>query len=87
MTNQTSQQIATFSVEVAKQLIKKGFKISHHLWNPKEFIAKHWRDGYYQNEEGKLIDGSKFWQYRFETGYFIFDENATDEDDFVQDID
>lgn len=81
MENQTSQQIATFTIEQAKQLIRNGIKISHSLWNPDEFICRNWRDGFYENETGKLIDASKFWNHRFEDGYIIW--NAIDEDDFM----
>jgi hypothetical protein len=81
MENQTSQQVATFSIQQAKELINQCIKISHPLWNADEFITKHWRDGYYQNEEGKMIDASKFWNYRFEDGYVIWKE--LDEDDFM----
>ena len=81
MENQTSQQIATFTIAQAKELIKQGIKISHPLWNSDEFICRNWRDGYYQNEECKLIDASKFWNHRFEDGYVIWQE--LDEDDFM----
>lgn len=81
MENQTSQQVTTFTIDQAKQLIREGLKISHQLWNPEEFICRNWRDGYYENERGKLIDGSKFWDYRFTDGYVIW--NAIDEDDFM----
>ena len=83
MGNQTSQQIATFNIEQAKQLIKEGLKISHSLWNPEQFICRNWRNEYYENETGKLIDASKFWDYRFEDGYVIWKEIDTDEDDFM----
>ena len=81
MENQTSQQIATFKIEQAKQLIRNGIKISHPLWNADEFVCRNWRDGYYENEQGKLIDASTFWNYRFEDGYTIW--NPIDEDDFI----
>lgn len=83
MTNQISQQITTFTIAQAKELIKQGIKIGHYLWNPDEFIMRHWRDGYYQNEAGKMIDASKFWEYRFDSGYVIWTEIDTDEDDFM----
>lgn len=82
MTNQTSQQITTFTIAQAKELIKQGIKIGHYLWNADEFITRHWRDGYYQNEEGRMIDASKFWDYRFEDGYSIW-TGEQDEDDFM----
>lgn len=81
MENQTSQQIATFTIDQAKQLIKNGLKISHPLWQPEEYICRNWRDGFYENEKGTLIIASKFWDYRFESGYVIWD--AIDEDDFM----
>lgn len=81
MENQTSQQVATFNIEQAKELIKQGIKISHPLWYADEYITKHWRDDCYVNEEGKIFDASKFWNYRFEDGYVIWKE--LDEDDFI----
>jgi hypothetical protein len=83
MKNQTSQQVATFNIEQAKELIKNGIKISHLLWNPGEFIMRHWRDGFYVNEDEKMIDASKFWNHRFDSGYVIWNESDVDEDDFI----
>ena len=35
------------------------------------------------NEDEKMIDASKFWNHRFDSGYVIWNESDVDEDDFI----
>lgn len=72
----TTQPTTTMTIDQAKECLKYGAKITHSLWNSNEFITRHWRDGFLEDENGKLKIATEFFENQPDNGYTIFNEEV-----------
>ena len=66
----------TFTKTEAIALVSQGAKITHSNWERSEFITRNWRDGFLQDEEGKLKISTEFFKYQPDNGYTLFVEEV-----------
>lgn len=62
----------TFNKSEAIALVRQGAKITHPYWEASEFITRNWRDGFLQDENGKLKIATEFFLDQPENGYTLF---------------
>jgi hypothetical protein len=49
------------TLQQAKESLKYGAKITHPLWENRDYITHHWRTGYLTNQSDRLIQAVVFW--------------------------
>jgi len=57
----TTHTTTTMTLEQAKECVKFGAKITHPLWEKRDYVTQHWRTGYITNKSDRLITEDKFW--------------------------
>lgn len=66
----------TFNKSKAIALVRQGAKITNLNWDASEFITRNWRDGFLQDENGKLKIATEFFDKQPDNGYTLFVEEV-----------
>lgn len=66
----------TFTKSEAIALVRQGAKITHSNWEASEFITRNWRDGFLEDENGKLKIATEFFDKQPDNGYSLFVEEV-----------
>ena len=66
----------TFNKSEAIALVRQGAKITHSNWDASEFITRNSRDGFLEDENGKLKIATEFFDKQPDNGYSLFVEEV-----------
>lgn len=68
--------MTTFTKSEAIALVRQGIKITHSNWERLEFITRNWRDGFLEDENGKLKIATEFFEKQPDNGFTIYSEEV-----------
>ena len=68
--------MTNFTKSEAIALVRQGIKITHSNWERSEFITRNWRDGFLEDENGKLKIATEFFEKQPDNGFTIYSEEV-----------